>query len=454
MTNDTNSVHKQFSLGFLTAWGLLSFGSSIISGTYAALLPIFYQDYLGLNPTYILITSIVYAIWNALNDPIFGFLSDSSKSSKGRRIPFMRYTAPFLGLTFFLMWLAPVKGTEIQIFWYMLVMMLLYDSCFTIVVLAYYALVPELTPTDQGRGQLQLFLSIGLLLGSMFGFLLPEMFRPENTDDLPQLYIAMGAIAIICTVLMLITTFTVKEKTKKPKEISTPSMKLLDSIKYTFKSKSFLIVTAANFMAIFTQAIVTGAMFYLIDYVLPDDAINPIFFFFAGMIIGVILANPIAHRKGYSQTQQLLSICSGTGLIIISLTAIPIIIYLGMAIAGIGIAGPLVITNVLFGQVADEDELRTGHRREGAFFGSNALLTKPAQSVALALPPFLLQFANFIPREENGGVIYEDQPQEALGMIRIIIGLIPGVAMIVAAIILKFYPLKSQKAQLEDLSNI
>lgn len=449
VSNDDLSSPQNFSMKYILAWGLLSFGSSIISGTYAALLPIFYQDYLGLDSKLILISSIVYAIWNALNDPIFGFLSDSSRSKKGRRIPFMRYTAPFLGLTFFLMWLVPVSFGDLGIFWYMLLLMLLYDTCFTIVVLAYYALVPELSHSDSGRGQLQIALSFGLLLGSMLGFLIPELVRPENTADLPQLYWGMGILAIICTVLMLITTFTVKERNSHRESKEEP-LGLVDSIKYTFQSKSFLVVAAANFMSIFTQAIVTGGMFYLIDYVLPKDALNPIYFFFVGMLIGVGLANVIANKIGFTQTQQLFCIISGLGLILISITPLQLWIFAGMFIAGFGLSGPLVITNVLFAQVSDEDELKTNHRREGAFFGTNALLTKPAQSLALALPPFLLEFSHFVTREENGGIIFNNQPPEALLMIRFIIGLIPGIGMLLAAIILHFYPMR-KRSYLESI---
>jgi GPH family glycoside/pentoside/hexuronide:cation symporter len=217
------------------------------------------------------------------------------------------------------------------------------------------------------------------------------------------------------------------------------------------------VITLANFMTIFTQAIVSGAMFYMIDYVLPENSLNPIYFFFGGMIIGVILVNPLAIKWGYTRTQQLFFVIGGMGLILVSISTLSILIFICMFVAGFGIAGPLVITNVLFGQVADEDELNTGHRREGAFFGMNALITKPAQSLAMALPPFLLSFANFIPREENNGIILRGQESEALLMIRFIIGLIPGISLLLAALILYLYPMRNQEylarvqSQLEEL---
>jgi GPH family glycoside/pentoside/hexuronide:cation symporter len=96
----------------------------------------------------------------------------------------------------------------------------------------------------------------------------------------------------------------------------------------------------------------------------------------------------------------------------------------------------------MFGQVADEDELRSGVRREGAFFGVNALLTKPAQSVALALSPFILEATGFISRAAGKGQITLSQPSEALFGIRAIVGLVPGAAMLLGALILVAYPLR------------
>ena len=102
------------------------------------------------------------------------------------------------------------------------------------------------------------------------------------------------------------------------------------------------------------------------------------------------------------------------------------------------------MTNVLFAQVADEDETRSGVRREGSFFGINALFTKPAQSLAIALSPFILEGTNFVTREQNKGQIFLNQPESAIWGIKIIAGLIPGVAMLLGAIILIWYPLRGE----------
>ncbi len=66
----------KLSLGYKVIWGIAALGTSLISGIYGALLPIFYQDYLGLTARWIALASAIYAIWNAINDPLFGYITD------------------------------------------------------------------------------------------------------------------------------------------------------------------------------------------------------------------------------------------------------------------------------------------------------------------------------------------------------------------------------------------
>ncbi len=434
---EINRIDRRFKFN----WSLASLGSSLLSGIFAAMLPMFFQDYLGLQSNYISLAALIYALWNAFNDPLFGFISDSSKSPMGRRIPFMRYTAPFLSLTFIVVWLVPIDSPQPTIFWWMLITMLLYDTCFTIVGIVYSALLPEISHDDKIRGELQKASSLTFLIGTILGFLIPDFFRPKAGGSLIPFYAAMIIVGIISAIFIMITTYHVKERPEFTK-VDKP-LPIFLAIKYTFKSKSFIIVTIQNFMSIFTQSILTGTMFYLADYVLQVETIFPLIFVFLGLLIGVLFANILANKIGVVQAQQTLLLISGSGLLLLSFSA-PLVIYICLLFAGIGLSGPLVLTNILFGQIADEDELVSGVRREAMFFGTNALITKPAQSIAIALVPFLLELSGFITRSEGGGNITLEQPPAALLAIRISLGLIPGLALIAGALLLFVYPIRGK----------
>ncbi|HXK44090.1 MAG TPA: MFS transporter [Anaerolineae bacterium] len=450
MANDPqthpDAADSHLSFSYKLVWGVAALGTSVISGTYGALLPIFYQDYLGLSARWISLASFIYAIWNAINDPLFGYITDSTRSRRGRRIPYMRFTAPFLALTFILVWFAPQGAGDSTLFAWMLVTMLLYDTAYTIIGLVYSALLPEISESDAERNSLQISSSLFGLLGMILGFVIPDLFRPKagvSPSFLP-LQLSMIALGILGAGCILLTAFKVKERPEF--HLVDEPIKLGAALKFTFTSKSFLILVAQNFMSILMQSLVVGMLFYVADYVLQMDTIPLLACVFAPLILGVPLTQPLRQRFGVVGAQQLLLVIAGVALILVAVVPTPLI-PVCLALAGLGLAGPQTLTNVLFAQVADEDELRSGVRREGAFFGVNALLTKPAQSVALALIPLILEATHFVTREANQGQIFLNQPASALFGIRVLVGLIPGVAMLLGALILTAFPLRGAYLQ-------
>ena len=420
-------------------WSLASLGGSIISGIYGSLLLYFYQVYLGLDAWLIAIAAILYAIWNAINDPLFGYISDSKAHKKlGRRIPYMRFTAPLLGIGFILVWFVPLTWDNFSIFLWMLITMLIYDTAYTIIFLVFSALLPEISESDQERGEFQKYNSIFWLLGLIIGFAVLELLRPKvGQVSLLPLYIGVIIVGILGSVLIIIPTYRFEERPEFT--IIDEPVGLIDSVKFTFKSKSFLIVACANFMSIFMQSILLGLMFYLGDYVLKVSSIFLVLTLFVGLVIGTLCANILAVKLGVAKAIQFLLIIAA-----IFLMAIPFVpdmfIFACLFFAGFGLSGPLVLTNVLFAQVADEDETKSGVRREAMFFGINALITTPAQSLAIGLAAVLLQLSGFIPAGEEGIVV--NQPPEVIFMIKFVVGFLSGLAILIGALIYIWYPLK------------
>ncbi len=431
----------KLSRSYKAVWGMAAMGAQMILGVYGAMLTIFYQDYLGLGASWISIVSLVYLVWNAINDPLFGYLTDSTRSKLGRRIPYMRYAAPFLALTFVLVWFAPPAAGKQAIFWWMLVTMLLYDSCYTIVGLAYSALLPEVTESDAERNDLQISATLWGMAGFLLGFVIPDLFRGKagTSQSLLPLQGAMIGVAAVSAVLIIITTLRVRERPEFHR-VDEP-VGLRQALRLTLTSKSFLVLVSANLMSELVATLLVGSFFYLTDYVMQVNAIIPLTALFVPLLLGIPVTTLIRRRLGVVAAQQALLVVAGVGFLLIMVVPTALI-PLCLAIAGFGAAGPRTLTNVLFAQVVDEDELRSGVRREGAFFGVNALITKPAQSVQLLLLPWFLEMTNFVTREQNQGQMFLDQPPSAILAIKAIVGLIPGIAVLLGALILTRYPLR------------
>jgi GPH family glycoside/pentoside/hexuronide:cation symporter len=433
-------------LSYKVFWGVAGLGTALISGTFGALLTIFYQDYIGLDAKLIALAMGIYAVWNAINDPLFGIISDNTRSKHGRRIPYMRYFAPFLALSFILVWFVPAQASQEVKFWWLLITICLYDGCYTMIGLVYSALLPEVTESDSERNGLQISSSLFGLLGMLGGFLIPDLVRPKagTSTSLAPLQTAMIVIGILAAVLIIVTTLKVKERPEFQRTEATLSLK--DMIRFTFTSWSFIVLAVANFMSILMQSLILAGIFYLADYVLKMSTISVLVFLFVPLILGVPATTLIRRRLGVVRAQQLLLVVAGVGLVLILVVPTPAILFC-LALAGFGLSGPQTLTNVLFAQVADEDELRSGVRREGAFFGTNALITKPAQSVAGSLIPLVLAATHFVTREANGGQIFLNQPDSAVFGMKVLTGLIPGIAMLLGALILQAYPLRGPKLQ-------
>ena len=277
-----------------------------------------------------------------------------------------------------------VSWTSVGIFVWMLASMLLYDTAYTIIGLVYSALLPEVAESDAERNGLQVSSSLFGLLGTLLGFMIPDMVRPkEGGGSLAYLQTAMVVVAVVAALLIIAVTFRVRERpefTRVDKPIP-----LGRAIRLTFTSRSFIVLALANFMTILMQALLLGTIFYLADYVLKaKSSMLVLAFLFVPLVIGVTLTPLLRRGLGVVGAQQLLLLIAGAGLVAITFVPTGLILPC-IALAGFGLSGPQTLTNVLFGQVVDEDELRSGVRREGAFFGVNALITKPAQSVAIAL---------------------------------------------------------------------
>ena len=424
-------------------WGLAAFGTALISGTFAALLPIFYQDYLGLAARWIAIGAAIYAIWNAINDPLFGYITDSTRSKRGRRIPYMRFTAPFLALTFILVWLAPKGARQPALFAWMLGAMLLYDTCYTIIGLAYSALLPEVTESDADRTGLQVSGSLFGLLGMLLGFIIPELFRPKagTSPSVLPLQIAMIVVGVVSALLIIATTLKVKERPEFTR-VDKP-LGVGPAIRFTFTSRSFLILAAANFMSILMQSLLLGTLFYLADYVLQMNSMIVLAAVFIPLIIGVPVSDLIRARLGVVRTQQLLLVIGGVALML--LTVVP-----GAADPGLPGAGRL-----WSGRPADADQrpVCPGGRRGRAAVGGaprGRLLWRQRhahQAGAVVGPDTDAVHSGgnrLHHRGSNAGQITLNQPASALFGIRSLMGLIPGAAMILGALILLAYPLRGK----------
>jgi GPH family glycoside/pentoside/hexuronide:cation symporter len=116
---------------------------------------------------------------------------------------------------------------------------------------------------------------------------------------------------------------------------------------------------------------------------------------------------------------------------------------ISLGVVGLGFSGTLLVFTLL-GDIIDQDELNTGVRREGAYFGTDALINKPALSVSAGISGLVLFLTNFNKDLEN-------QPDSAILGIKMLLGIIPAIFIILGLISLWYYPLDSRTKEYKEM---
>jgi len=436
--NDTNSIGNNDSMAvkvplrtkFLYGIGL--YGTQMYNGIQAAATAWFWLDIMLLNSYYYsFIMLIIYNIWNALNDPIFGWLSDRTKSRSGRRIPWIRFFTPIWMVSTIFLFFPYLELDQIGLVVWFIIFIILFDGCYTIVAGCYNALMPELTTLTSERTNINIISQVFGMIGVGVSFIFPLSLK----DNVYSFFIFVIIGSITALLVLFIPSFFIKERKinyeKKP-------LGLIKALLESIKNKPFMAFIGWNFMIQFTTSIIIANVIFYATNVLRASGTDSLLLFvalFGTVIPGFFIYPYISRKKGVKIAVMIGTIFIATGLLLLFFSTDYWFSLISLAIAGFGLGGGLIFANVMIGESADFDELKTHQRREAMFFGTNALFTKPAIGIAHAVLATTLNITGYIP---GGDPLI--QPASAIFGIRMIMGLFPSIALYISLIFLLFYP--------------
>lgn len=421
------------------AYGVFGAGIGLPSQIAFSVITFFYNTSLGLDTGLTGIAWLIFSIWNAINDPLFGFIEDRTKSEKyGRRIPYIRFGAPIYGVAFILCWIPFVDiNNQLALFINLIIVLFIFDTLFTILGLINYTLPAEMALTAKERSNLLLYGASFSSLSYVIAFILPLLFLTgnESPNAVMEFLITMIIVGIFCALILFWSSFHLKENKYTQLEDSLP---ILIGFKETFKNKPFLIYEVSNFSFTFAQTILTTAIFYYVDYVLILTGfltILPLLFVFVMIFAFFIVFDKLVGKVGVKKSYIFALFLSGLSFLLTFFVGWTFLSSLiGFTFIGIGFSGFMLTNQVIIADIVDYDETRTKKRREATYSGINALITKPAISIANWL--FLVIIDNF-------GFASNQSTQNFSAQMGIMIGfsLIPAILLIFSSIIMLFYPL-------------
>lgn len=436
------------------AFGGATMASGILNGIAFGAITFYYNIKLGLGEEFIALAWLIFAAWNAVNDPLFGFIEDRTKSEKyGRRVPYLRFGAPIYGILFILVWFPFANvNNEIALFINLVIILFAFDTLFTIIGLITYSLPAEMAISSTVRANLMVYGSIFGALGVLISFIIPVLLLTSDvsTEIHPTFLITMVILGIVCAAVIFVSSFYIKENKYTILEEPLPIFK---GIKQTFKNKPFLIFEISNFAFLISSTILITAVFYYITFVLKLSglmAIIPILLFFVMVFAFTPIYAKLVSRYGLKKVYIFSLVFSGLGFLLFFFIGwVYITSIIALILVGIGFSGIFLTSQAVFADIIDYDEILTEKRRETTYSGMNALLTKPAISIANGL--FLLIIAFY-------GFQRASQAQTASAQMGIMIGftIVPAIFILISALAMKFFPLdgpdwNKQKVELKKI---
>ena len=441
-------------LGKRIAFAMGEVGDNTAMQTFSFLIFTFYFAIVGLPVIWITSGFILWSLWNSINDPLIGYLSDRTKTKWGRRIPWMLGATIPLAIVMILLFTPPIAlNSDIINFIYFFIILVLFDTTYTAFNLNYNAVFSEMYVTMEARSSTGKVRISFVMIALIFAFLLPTLIIEDLLGGNPQtpatISKALGEYqltGIIAAVVIIITYFIIlKWGVKEPKYISKDAetaMSFVKTLKTTFKNKTFLwfLIPALGTWIAINILPTLGPLFMIHNLGVTDME-----------LIGIVLALQFIVAAVSTPLWEWIRIKKGArmaGLIGIAAWIIPIIlfafsiniemVFIVQIFNGIGLGGGLYFYDQCIAEIIDEDEVMHGTRRSGIYYAVLNFLIRFSAIINFILIGIVFSTTNWQEYDPNPGV------NTILGL-QILMGVYPAVVLVISWIGMYFYPIKGEK---------
>ncbi|RUA16171.1 MAG: MFS transporter [Clostridia bacterium] len=435
MTTMTSSYWKKL----LYAFGM--FGVALSYQAFTGWIQFYYLDVLRLAPAAMSIAWVIFTLWNMLNDPIAGQISDNTRTRWGRRIPWIVALSFPLGISFYLLWAVPVGlvGKSASLFsglwWYFLAVLLAFDTLWSAITINYVALFPEMYPGQGERASVsawrQAFTIVALILAITF-----TKDIAENIGW-AQMGILFGSLTALAFLISLLGS-----REKPAATTDEPSVSLKEALQYTLRSRSFLWFVFMNLMVEFSLLALPAVVPLYAKYVLGEtEGLRQGLLSGAAFIVAIpAFAFWTWAAKRWGTRLSVMASMALFGLLLLPLLVVQTYTQaiITTASLGVGLAGLLMLRDIMLADVIDEDSLAAGVRREGMYFGMNGFIIRLAFAFQGSMLGGMLMLSGYDP------TLATQPPNVALGL-RVLITLAPMAAMAVGIFAVYHYPLHGQR---------
>jgi glycoside/pentoside/hexuronide:cation symporter, GPH family len=437
-------------------WGISSIGM-MRSIFYA----IYLTDVVGLEPRLASFGALVGIVWDAVNDPLIGLISDRLHTKWGRRRPFLLWFAIPFGLSFIILWSAPNWGSQIALLTYVTVSFMISDTLTTLVAVPFMSLTPELTPDYDERTSLTSFRSFFQLVGA-----LSMVIAAPSIVDLvikaggsqQQGFMTVGAIfGSISAIPLLLIGFFIKETSTPAQKQSMPFLKTLKAAWKNIPFRYAVGLHMLNWSAVDMVAVTFP--YFLLYWVAQGNLLAsiPLFGFelaYESGFFGILMLVCILFVPFWLWLSKVRNKREAYAWGMVFWVAVTLLVYtiqpgqtnylmLVAALAGIGVSAAYTLPDSLFADVIEWDELRTGRRQEGIFYGIRTLIRKLTGALVIFITLQALGWSGYVTPPD--GVVQFMQSDSALTMIRVLVSPLGALILSGTIILAWLFPLSREQ---------
>ena len=444
MTQSTAQPSEKLSFFTKLAFGAGDLGPAIVAAVNGFFLNAFLLDVAGLRPAAVGTIFLLAKIWDAVNDPIMGALTDRTKSRWGRRRPWLLFAAIPFGLAFFMHWIVPPLDDTGK-FWYYLIVAILLDTAYTAINVPYAALTPELSHDYDERTSLSSFRFSFSILGGV----LAAFFHTVIVGAFGNAYTGNAVSAAVWAFFIAAPNFITFAFTREVhfKEDRPKGPGFLEGLQIAFRNKAFVIVTLIYLLSWLSVQFVQNNLFLYVKYWIGAESQFGMLILavqFSAFIFVLIWAK-VSQRLGKQKVYYIgMSFWILVSFLLFTIQQGQVtLIFILAVLAAAGVSISYLIPWSMLPDVIELDELETGQRREGIFYGFFVFLQKLGISMGIALSNYALELTGYINQVPGGPVPV--QPPAALLSLRVFVSLVPVVILLISFAVVARYPITRQK---------
>ncbi|MBN2388854.1 MAG: MFS transporter [Anaerolineales bacterium] len=418
---------------------------------------IFLTDVVGLEPRLASLVALVGILWDAVNDPLVGMLSDRVRTRWGRRRPFLLWFAIPYGASFTLLWWAPPIQNQVLLAAVVCLAFMLADTLQTLVSVPFMAMLPEIAPSYDERTTLTGYRIFFNLLASLATavaapIIIDATLAAGATQQ--QGYLLVAALFGGLSALPFLLIFLTIHEPARGEAARRVSLKT--AVRTTWANIPFRFASILYMLNWITFDLIGLALpFYLTYWIAGGNLLqtalglpleSTVFALILTTSVLVLpfwtwLAHKLSKRSAYIVGMAFWAVVQ---LLIFGVQPGQMTMVLVLSVlAGISVSTAHVLPDAMFPDVIEWDELRTRRRQEGIYYGVMSFIRKVAGALAIFIALQVLGWVGY--QTPPPGVTTFSQPAATVLTIRFLIGPFGAVLLFSAILFAWFYPLTREK---------